>query len=308
MAWEWDAPTGVYKNRHLSSKIRTEAIADAIFSRFVSPEGGYGKGKGASVTITRMLALPLAAQVSEQDRLPSGRPAIQTKRVTPAEWGFKIEMTEFEKNLSHFDIMNQYQRMLRDQMTLTMDKMYADAFKTTPYLFVPAAAGSAFDTDGTFTVTADKNLDVDDLRQIHDELRGTLKCPTFRNGRYIGILSTRAARGIKSDDQYKDWLAPSTMQPFVSGQWLNPIEGFELFETNHFDALSNGVGGSSVLGEALFFGADSVFSAVVDEPEVRIGNSTDLGRFREVGWVGTLQAGLTWDQAATSRVIYVGSA
>ncbi len=304
MAWVWDAPTGVYKDHALSSKIRMEAIADVQFMKFVRPETGFGKGKGQSITITRVLKLPIATRVNEIDRLPSGRPLIETKSLTVSEWGFKIEMTDFEKNLTHFDIGNSFQRSLRDQMSLTMDKMVADAFLTTPYKYIPIIAGGVFDTDGTPSSTADKNLDIASLRDLHDELRGTLKCPPFRNGKYIGILSTKAARGIKNDSEYKDWLSPTTAQPLLTGQ-LRDVEGFSLFETNHFDSLPNSTPSFAGLGQAIFFGDDAAFTAVVDEPELRAGQTEDLGRFRQVGWVGTLEAGLTWENANTARAIHV---
>lgn len=307
MAWVWSAPEGVYKDHALSANIRKEAIADVMFMRWLRPESGFGKGKGQSITITRILKLPLAGKVSELDRLPSGQPAISTKSVQVSEWGFKLELTEFEKNLTHFDISNQYQRLLRDQMSLTMDKMAADALKTTPYKYIPTVAGGVFDTDGTPSTTADKNLSVADLRKIYDELRGVLKVPSFRGGKYLGVLSTKAARGLKNDPEYKDWLAPTMSEPFTSGR-LKDIEGFALFETNHFDALSNDKGTSNILGEAIFFGDDAAFTVVVDEPELRAGNTEDLGRFRQVGWVGTIEAALTWELAAQARAIHVTSA
>ncbi len=307
MSWQFDAPTGVYKNHALSSRIRHQAIADALFMRWSTPEPGYGKNRGENVTITRILSLPLANRVSETDRLPSGRPAIQTKSQPVSEWGYKIPLTNFERMLTHYEVEPEFEKTLRDQMTLTMDKMVADALKTTPYLYVPAVGGGAFDTDGTFTNTADRNLNIDDLRNIYDEMSGTLKIPHFNNGMYVGILSTKAARGIKNDSTYKDWLAPNTAEPFVSGR-LKDVEGFMLFETNHFDALDNTVGTGSVLGEAVFFGPDASFMVSVDEPEIRVEQPTDLGRFREVGWVGILEAGLTWEVAAQARTIYVGSA
>lgn len=306
MAWQWDAPSGTYRNHFLSSRIRKEAAADAQFMRFLRAERGYGKGDGESVTITRMLQLPLAGKVGETDRLPTGRPAISTKQVTVSEWGFKIEMTQFEENLTHFDITNQFQQMLRDQMRLTLDKMAADALKGTVYKAIPQASGLTFDTDGTPSSQADVNLSIRDLREIHDELRGELKAPPFRNGKYIGLLSTRAARGIKNDPEYKDWIAPTSSEPMMSGR-LKDVEGFALFESNHFDALDNDIGSNDILGEAIFFGADAGFLATVEEPELRAGIPEDLGRFRDVGWVGTIEAGLTWDTASQSRVIHVTS-
>ncbi|MGW8369297.1 MAG: hypothetical protein ACWGPN_11545, partial [Gammaproteobacteria bacterium] len=182
----------------------------------------------------------------------------------------------------------------------------ATAMKTTPIRYVPGSSGPTITTNGTFGATADANLSVSDLRQIHDYLHGTLKAPKYENGKYVGILSNKAARGIKNDPEYKDWQAPTGSGPFMDAR-LRDVEGFMLIETNNFDSLANAVGTGSVLGEATFFGEDAVALATVDEPELRAGIPEDLGRFRDVGWVGTLEAGLVWDTATYARAVYVGS-
>ncbi len=306
MSWTFDAPSGTYKNHALSTQIRREAIADVQCMKFMRPEPGYGKKKGESVTITRILQLPLATRVSETERLPSGRPAIETKQVTVSQWGFKVPVTEFEENLTHFDIMNPFQAALRDQISLTMDKMCADALKLTPVKYTPLSTGGEFVTDGSADSTSDRNVEIQDLRRVWDYMYGTLKCPTYRNGKYVGVLSTRAARGIKNDAEYKDWLAPTTSEPLISGK-LKDVEGFSLYETNHFDALSDLVGSSTTTGEALFFGADAGGLVRVMDPEIRAGIPEELGTFREVGWVGTIEAFLVWERPANARVVHVSS-
>src|SRR5688572_14804182 len=112
MSWQFDAPLGVYRNHALSSDIRREAIADVQFMRWLRAEPGFGKHKGESVTITRVLQLPLATRIAELDNLPQGRPPIETKQVSVAEWGYAVPMTEFEMNLTHFDITNPIQAAL----------------------------------------------------------------------------------------------------------------------------------------------------------------------------------------------------
>lgn len=305
MSWTFDAPSGTYKNNALSSDIRRQAVEDAIFMRFARVEPGFGKKKGESVTITRVLRLPLAGRVAETDRLPSGRPAIETKQVSTSLWGFKIPVTELEKNLTFYDLMNPFQASLRDQMKLTMDKMVADAAKLTPYRYTPTTTGGTFATNSAFPAVATRNVGIPDLRNLYDELHGTLKTPTFANGKYVGILSTRAARGLKNDPEYKDWFAPTTSEPMSSGR-LKDVEGFALFETNHFNALANLAGTSTTTGEAIFFGADALGLVQVMAPEIRAGIPEELGTFQEVGWVGTLEAFLTWEQAGTARLIYLG--
>lgn len=306
MSWTYDAPSNTYKNHSLSDKIRRQAVADTTFMKFLTQEPGFGKKKGESVTITRILKLPLATRVAETDRLPSGRPPIETKQVSVSEWGFKIPVTDFEKNLTFYDIMNPFQATLREQIELTMDQMAADAFKLTPIKYVPLAAGPSITTNGTPSGTSNQNLQVSDLREIHDYLHGELKTPKYRNGKYVGILSTQAARGIKNDPEYKEWLAPTTSDPLMNGV-LKDIEGFTLIETNHFDALANLAGASTTTGEAMFFGADAAGMLQVLAPEIRMGLPDDLGRFQDIGWVGILEAFLVWEAADLARVVHVTS-
>ena len=306
MSWTFDAPTGTYRNHALSSQIRREAIENTRFMQFLRAEPGYGKQKGDSVTITRILKLPLATRVGETDRLPSGRPAIETKTVSVSQWGFKIPVTEFEKNLSHFNIMDPFQQALRDQISLTMDVMASDAMKLTPVKYVPTSTGGTFSTNGTAAALSDRNLGISDLRQIYDRLADDLKVPAYKNGKYVGILSTKAARGIKNDPEYKDWLAPTTSDPLRSGKLID-CEGFTLFESNHHDALDQLVGSSTTTGEAVFFGADAAGIVRIMDPDIRAGIPEELGTFREVGWVGTIEAFLTWEKASLARVIHVSS-
>jgi hypothetical protein len=202
--------------------------------------------------------------------------------------------------------MDPFQAALRDQMTLTMDSMAATAMKLTPIKYTPMATGFNLETDGSASGTSDRNMAVQDLRRIKDYLHGTLKAPPYRNGKYVGILSTQAARGIKNDSEYKDWLAPTTSEPLISGM-MKSIEGFDLYETNHYDSLDNSSGGSTVLGDAMFFGADAGGVVEVMTPEIRMGIPEDLGRFAEVGWVGIIDAFLVWERANIARAVHVTS-
>ena len=307
MSWTFDAPTGTYKNHALSSKIRNAAVADSQFFRWISPEPGFGKGKGESITVTRTGNLPLADRVGELDLLPTGQVPKSVVSKPVSEWGYAVPMTELEQNLTHFNLRNDNQRALRDQMRLTLDKMTADEFKTTPLRAASTSATAmTINTNGSFSGTATDNLSVEHLRQLHDYFRATQKISGFENGKFIGILSNHAARGIKNNTLYKEWQESTTAGPLIDGR-LRDVEGFALFETNHFDALLNSVGDQGQVGEAVFFGMDPAFLALVADPELRAGLKTDLGRFQDVGWVGTLEAGLTWPESADARVIYFGS-
>lgn len=304
MSWVADAPSGTYRNHALSSKIRDAAVAASVFMPFMDVEPGYGKGKGGTLNLTRVGNLPLADTVDENTELPSGRPLISTVALSPSEYGYKVKMTEFETNLTHFDLRNKVQRALRDQLRLTMDRMCARALKTTPIKVTSTSATAiSFDTDGTMSNNPTHNLSVAHLGLMRDYLAGTLKCPPFADGSYVLIGSTFALRGIKSDDAYRNWFSPTTSKPIMTGE-IPSIENIRIIETNHFDALDNSIGTSGESGEALLFGADAAFLANVEEPELRKGLPTDLGRFYDVGWVGTTAAGLVWDLASQARCLH----
>jgi hypothetical protein len=306
MAWQYHAPSGAYRNHALSKKIRDEAEPFLQAFRFLRPEPGFGKGRGESLTITRIDALPLAHRVTETDRLPSGRPVISTKQVSLSPWGFKVPVTQLEKHLTHFNIHDPFQRALRNQIARTKDVMAIDAFKQTPLKYVPTASGATITDNGTPSGTADRNLGIQDLRRIHDELVYN-KADPFMNGRYVGILSVQAARGIKNDPEYKDWQAPTTRGPFISGRLERDVEGFALFETNHVDALARFAGQSTVAGEAIFFGADAAILLSTLMPELRMGVPDELGLVQDFGWVAEMEAHLVEERAALARVMHVTS-
>ena len=307
--WLGDSPSGVYRDHALSATLRQDSYADAVITPFLRPEPGYGTRKGQSVTITRMGRLARAGKVSDQDRLPVVRPAVTTHAVTVSEWGNKVELTEFETDVTHYELEAQVKENLREQMAITMDFMAATALKTTLIKFTPKVASQTFETDGTVVAgAADRNLNVSDVQVIRDYLRQTLLSPPFRNGRYVGCLSTRAARGIKNDPTYKDWFVYRNDMAFIKS-YVASFEDVDFYESNHEDALEDLAGASTVLGEALFFGADPGFTAVVRDPELRVSpKAVDLGRIWEVGWVGTLEAGLSYPLATNTRVVHVTSA
>ncbi len=320
MSWTFDAVDGVYKNHALSTNLRHTAVADSHFFRFLSPEPGYGKGRGDTITITRTGQLPLATRVNESDPLPSGAVPKSVVSQTVTEWGYVVPVTELEQNLTHYNLRNDVQRALKEQMRLTLDKMTADELKTTPVRArTTTATAISITTNGIFSGAAQVELNISHLREIRDFLRGTQKTEGFQGGQYVGILSTNAARGIKNELTQVTTTASQvhygaavnadriagSLSPLMNGQ-LQDIEGFSLFETNNADALDD-TAGSSAFGEAIFFGMDPAFLAMVSSPELRAGVKTNLGRFQDLGWVGTLDVGLTWPEAADARVVFVGS-
>src|SRR5262245_34727323 len=148
--WELDVADGVLKNHELSGDIRDAAIAGTKVMQFCDTENGYGRGKGDSITITRIrnIAEPGNARIGERDRIPIDTFAQSQVTITVSEWGRGVEYTHKNQLLSHYDKEDKMQRKLRQQLQLVLDTAAAAAFKTAKIMFIPTTlSGGVFDTD-----------------------------------------------------------------------------------------------------------------------------------------------------------------
>jgi N4-gp56 family major capsid protein len=311
--WTLDAPSGVFKNHALSSKIREAAVADSVFMPYVDVEPGYGKRKGENVTITRIKNIPepTTAKFSENDQIPVDQFAVNTTQIGVSYWGRAIRYTEQSDLLSHFDITDKIQRKLKQQMQLVMDTGAAGGFKLAKVKFIPTSlTGGTFDTDGTPSTTATENLTVSHVKVIRDYMSDTLHVPGWRGGqRYVCLASTKALRGIKNDPEFMAWRQYSDPKGAFDNGKIGQIENIDFIEVNHTNALSNAKGSGSVLGEAVIFGDDAVAMAVVKDPELRMALPGNFGMQYAVAWVGMLDYGIIWDTAndGEARIVHITS-
>ena len=88
-SWSLDAPSGTFKNHALSNKIRTAAVADSKFMQFVDVEPNYSRGRGDTVTITRVknLTEPTSGKFGERERVPVDTFSLSTTSITVSYWG-----------------------------------------------------------------------------------------------------------------------------------------------------------------------------------------------------------------------------
>jgi N4-gp56 family major capsid protein len=310
--WTFDAPTGVFKNHDLSDRLRVAAIAETKFMQFVRPEPGYGKKMGESITITRVsnISEPTNGRLAENQRIPEDEIVLTTIAVTVSEWGRSVPFTSLTQDLGIFDIENIIQRKLRDQMALVMDRAAAAAYKTAQVKAIPDGISSlVFDTDGTASTTATVNMNVFHVEQIRDFMFSTLFVPPLEGDDYIGLVSTKAKRGIVSDPAWEQWHKYTDPSNQFNSE-IGRLENIRFVEINNPNALSGSLGSGGVLGEALVFGEDSVVMAVAEDPELRAAIPQDFGRQKSVAWYGILEFGIVWDTATAgeARIVHVTSA
>jgi N4-gp56 family major capsid protein len=311
-SWQFDAPSGVYKNHALSSDIRMAAIAQTRFVQFTMLENGYGRKKGESVTITRVsnVDVPDDDTLVELERIPEDEFSLSTQAIPAEERGRAIPYSSLATDLGHFDLENAIQKKLRDQLALRMDITASSAFKEGRIKAVPDGTASLdIATNGTPAATATANLNVYHVEEIRDYMFSTLHLAPYVDGDYMCLASTKALRGIKRDPNWEKWKTYADAEAKASGE-VGRIESVRFVEINNPQALRRDLGTNDVLGEAVFFGDDPVAMANVLDPELRAKESEDYGRSRGVAWYGIYGFGQIWGDSANpgeARVVHLTS-
>jgi N4-gp56 family major capsid protein len=311
--WSQDAPTGVFKNHKLSSKIRSASVARAVFMDHVNLEPGYGKKAGESITISRIsnVTVPTSSVLVENVRIPEDSVSLSTQAITVAENGRAIPFTSFSQDLSHFDLRGSaVQKKLRQQMTLSMDIAAATQFKNGQVKMIPDGISSAtYDTDGTASTTATVNLGFFHVESIRDYLFTTLNVEPVGGEDYLCFISTKGRRGLSNDPNWQEWKKYTQPEAKFNGE-IGKWENIRFMEVNHSAALGP-ASGFSGLGEAVFFGEDAVSMAVAEDPELRAESKGDFGRAMAVAWYGIYAFGQIWSDSANAgeaRSVHVTSA
>lgn len=304
MTWTFDAPEGVFKNHEMSAKIREAAIADTLFLQFVTPEPGYGRKKGESISITRIGNIPIKGRgrLTEGQKITESEMSISTIAIKVEEFGVAVPFTNLMEDLGTLNFENQTQKQLKKNMALTLDVAAADAFKLTPVKVVANGVSSLnLSTNGTAGAQATANLNVYHVEQIRDLMKTQFLIPEYEGGDYIGLVSTKAKRGIMNDPKFEAWNKYTNEEKKFNSE-IGRLENIRFVEVNHTDALSGSIGLGGVCGEAVFFGDDAVAMAVAVEPELRAKAAEDYGRDKGVAWYGILEFGLVWDSANAGEV------
>lgn len=308
--WQFDAPTGTFKQHALSQRLYEAAVARSVTMDHVRPVEGFGKKMGENVTLTRIsnIAEPTSANLTEGERIPEDSFSISTTSITVKEIGRAIPFTSFAQDLSFFDIENPIQNKLIDQMRLVLDAKAAAAFKTGQIKYVITGFSSEnIATNGTAGAQATENMNVFHCEEIRDYMFDTLQVPPVEGDDYIGIFRTLGMRGIKRDPSWEEWHKYTDPQAKYNAE-VGRIENIRFIETNHSTAFSK-VGANSVCGEGVVFGEDAVAMAEVLTPELRAAIPADYGRSKGVAWYGILEFGLVWTtaNAGEARVVHVTS-
>ena len=314
--WNHDAETGVYKNHHISGQLLKVAARDFKFVPFTQKESSYGKGKGESITLIyyKPIDQPTNAQLEEETRIPIDQLTSGKQTITIKEWGRGVEYTDLAKQLSKFDPGSAAQTALIDQMKEAMDNAAATEFTGTDakLCYIPTSlTGGTMDTDGTASTSATVNFTKHHISAIRDYLIKDVHCPFYDGEHYMGLMSTKALRGLRDDKVIEAWNLYLRKGDHIYKGEIGQIENVRFIEVTNDTALSNATGTGSVLGEGVIFGKDAVARIEIEFPHLRAqpNYTADFGRRHAVAWYGTVAFGVKFPTATDreARIVRITS-
>jgi N4-gp56 family major capsid protein len=311
--WQFDAPSGAYKQHEVSQQVLRAAIADTVFMEQARIRPGLGKRKGESVTLPRTSALTEQTTyvISETQDIPEHVFAMSAIDLVVQEIGSAVPYTGFSADMNMIDLEDGIRDALTDEMSLALDSLAAAACKLGKIKYaITGAATNNITTNGTFGATSTANMNVFHAEEISDYLYDTLKAKPAVGSDYVGVFRQRSMRGIMRDPAWETWHQYTDPSAKYNGE-VGRLDKIRFIPTNHSNALAN-VGTGSVLGEGIVLGKGALAFTEAITPELYASlPKGHAGRFRAVSWYGAVRFRLAWEDSANAgeaNVIHIGSA
>lgn len=307
-SWDFDAPTGVFKNRELSSDVYENALANSVAMRFMEVQDEFGKNKGESLTFTRMTHItePSSAQLTELLPIPEVAFSMATSSFTIAEYGVAVPYTGKLEMLSKFNIENIVHKTLMEQQRLVLDSLALTSMKLANTKYVPTSAtGSTITYNSTPSGTAVAQLAFFHIEEISQLLYDTLLVPYFEGESYMGIFRGKTLMTVRRDAQFLGWNQYTNPGMKAKGE-IGMVERIRFVETNHSHANALPDAGSNNLGTGLVFGSDFAGMIEAETPHLRAALPGNFGRFKSIAWYGLMGFNIIWPGTGTTAASNAG--
>lgn len=315
--WTHDAEVGLLKNHEISNQLLEVAIAKTILLPFTQKVSSFGRKKGETVNIMHVkeLPVPTTGELDEFTRIPIDKLEMGNRALTVTEWGRGVEYSDLAQQLSMFDPETYLQKALTRQMNKVVDTAVANAFQSTDVkvCFIPtSAAGGVWDVDGTPSTIATARFSFDHCGVIRDYIAASLHIPPYEGDDYIGIMTPKTLRGIKTDTLWQ-WLHMYLQEGdlFFKSE-VGKAENIRFVECAREEAFSNSAGSSTTIGQGVIFGDEGIARVEVESPQLYANENyqDDFGRKKAVAWRGTFVFGSFWDTAndGEAKIIRLTSA
>lgn len=315
--WQLDSEGGHLANPPLSAQLRHATQPMLQFRQVVRVEPGFGKNKGDTLDFNKVGNVQTkGGKFSEQEKIPETKVLLKKGSLVMDQYGNSIPWTGKLETLSEFDPRDPIQQALKNDQAKVIDETIATEAKTGNLIYIPTGpATGVFDTDGTPSTASVGNITTFHIKEIIDAMATgifgatTLRpVPKFANGKYLCIASRKFLRGIKDDPDWVNASQYAQPQKLLSGE-VGEYYEVKFLEETYTTSLSNGVGGGSALGEAIFFGFDAIIEGVAVPEELRAKIPGNYGLDKGIAWYFLGGWKRTWDSSidGEERIVRVTS-
>lgn len=297
----------------LTDRIRTVSQPLMRFRQFAEPKDAVGRKRGDRFMFDKIKNVATqGGPLVETSPIPQTTFTINQGSVVMTEYGNSVPWTGKLEELSQIGLPPLVEEALRNDLAKTLDAAAAAEFMGTEFVAVLTdATTTTITTNGTPAGSAGSNLNGTHVRRIVDWMK-MRNIPTWDGQSYICVTSIVARSGLFADAAAGGWVDVSKYTPeyarnVVSGE-VGTYYGVRFIEETN--SLSNSIGTGGAYGQAVFFGADSVYEAVAVPEEIRVKVSTDYGRDLGLAWYAILGFKRVWDYAndGEQHIVFVTSA
>jgi N4-gp56 family major capsid protein len=299
----------------LSKKLRQTAQPLLRGDQFCRPEPGVGKHKGDTIYFNKVSDLSdsgaVATPLGETQPIPIDAVTINRGSIVLQEYGRGVAFTGKLEDLSEFQIDNVLMAPLRNHAAKVLNTLALDQFKATYVKYAPtgtaAAPTGSFDTDGTMSVAATRDIQAFDVYEIVEYMQGTLFVPFWDGENYAALAHPSFLRKLREDADWEWAAAYASPQNLLSGE-IGRFHSVRFVKNTH--GLTAALGTTSYKGSAVLFGEDAVAVARAVPMEIREKIPADFGRDKALAWYALLGYKIIWDQTAAAgqaRIVQVTS-
>lgn len=167
-----------------------------------------------------------------------------------------------------------------------LDSVIGNRFVTgapsTNYVYPGDPAGALSTDNSAFLTQGDRTCDVPALNRATRKLK-ELGIPTFPNGRYMGVLSTKQTEDIRNSQSFQRQVRYFGQKNPIFAAYIGTIGELDLFEsTTNPTATANS---TITVQLGVVFGPGAVAYAVADPCHVECDDNTNFGRRLGVLWI-----------------------
>lgn len=295
----------------LSNQIRLVGQTMQRFRQFARMEGAFGPNMGNVYRFTKVSNLNVRGRmIGELDDIPEATDTKSYGECTIAEYGLQIKWSWLASLLNQLSLEDLNVIQLRNDAASVLDELAAYPLVTGDVIYTPTGGYSSKDatlsTNGTAPAVSTRPIQLWDIENIVDEMRGRFKIPGYGTQQaYVGMVNIQGSSGIKRDGDFIErskYAQPDKLLTGEIGMYYNTrfVE-----ETN---VLRNMPGGG---GEMVFMGDDAIMGLEVQPLELQcgFGGNFQYGRVKGLRWcwVGGFTAPWSYRTDSQTRSILVSS-